>query len=196
MGFASFGPPIMRPPARRPPAAGRTLEIRADRDGWRHDPPEFAPVWTTGRLSGTLPVARNRPFRHDVLSGLGVAAASSRSRSGRALSRSQSRAARSSRLLSGARSPRSRSVSSTAQASMYRSSCNRSSSSRRITTSLAPRARSAARWRETQSHCRHRWLQNSRGRPGPDRGFSTRRHHRHRSPGRPVDSAEFVMTKY
>jgi len=133
-------------------------------------------------------------LRHDVLPRGGLAAETSRSRSGRALSRSQSSAARSSRLLRGPRSAKSRSVSSTAHASMYRSSWSRSSSGRLMTISSVPRARSAARCRDTQSHCRQRWLQNSRGRPGPERRSRTRRHHRHRSPFTRCASC-FVMTK-
>ena len=72
------------------------------------------------------------------------------------------------------------SASPIAHASTYKSSWSASSSSRAITNSFSLSSSSAARWRDTQSHCRHRWEQNCRGRPGPDRSGSTRLHHRHR----------------
>ena len=103
------------------------------------------------------------------------AAPISRFRRGLAASRSHSIASASSRGVALLRSTRSRSTSSTAHANTYSSSCRASSSDRATTSSFSLRSNSAARCRATQSHCRHRPEQNSRGRPGPDRSGRARR---------------------
>jgi|GEM_PF-5990292 len=155
------------------------------------------------RSVANSPVSRSGGalFRHDVMSGVLPGAETSRSRSGFAASSNQSRICSSSRAVRVPSAPRSRSVSSTAQASAYMASWRPSSSSRAMTSSFSLSSSSRARWRDTQSHCRHRWLQNTFGRPGPVRAGSTRRHHRHRDPTGPPSSrsqsrptACFVMT--
>jgi len=103
----------------------------------------------------------------------------------RAASSSQSRELRSSAALNRPR-PRSRSVSSTAQAKTYRSSRRRSSASRATISSFSLSSSSAARWRCTQSHWRHDWEQNFFRRPGPCCSGSTRRHHPHRRSVSPI----------
>ena len=98
--------------------------------------------------------------------GVPQAAPISRFLRGLAASRSHSNASASSRGVAALRSPRSRSTSSTAHANTYSSSCSASSSDRATTSSFSLSSNSAARCRATQSHCRHRPEQNSRGRPG------------------------------
>lgn len=128
------------------------------------------------------------PLRHDVFPGGMAGAETSRSRRGWAAARRWSMTNWSSRTLGRApAASTSASASLTAHANTYRSSCSASSSSRAITNSFSLSSSSAARWRDTQSHCRQRWEQNWRGRPGPDRSGNTLLHHRHR--------ASSVMTK-
>ena len=120
-------------------------------------------------------------LRHDGILGVLLGAESSRSRRGLADSSSQSSILlRSLALALAADALKSFSVSSTAHARTYRSSWRRSSSPRAITNSSSLSCNSCARCLDTQSHCRHFWLQNWRGRPGPSRGGSTLRHQRHR----------------
>lgn len=102
----------------------------------------------------------------------------SRSRSGLAAASSHWTASSNSVAVRRPVPSRSRSTSSTAHANTYSSSCSASSSSRATTSSWSLSSSSRARCRATQSHWRHRWAQNSRGRPGPRLGGSARRHHR------------------
>lgn len=142
--------------------------------------PDRSPARRDRDRPGRSRPARRR-LRHDEMEGGAAGAESSRSRSGRAASRSHSRISRSSRAV--ARAPaaaRSRSASSTAHARTYRSSCNASSSDRAMTSSPSLSCSSPARCLATQSHWRQRCPQNSRGRPGPDLAGNTRRHQRHR----------------
>ena len=139
-----------------------------------------------------------QPLRAEYPPGPGqrLGAEISRSPRGRAASSSHSRASVSCWTVGRPPAARSRSVSSTAHASTYNSSWSRSSSSRAITSSFSLSSSSAARCRETQSHWRQRCEQNSRGRPGPVRSGSSRRHQRqHGAPSSLAGGGEFVMTK-
>ncbi len=129
----------------------------------------------------------------------GVGLAISRSRSGAAASSNQFSDSRSSRSFRLPVAARSRRTSSTAHASTYRSSRSASSSVRATTRSVSLMCNSRARCRATQSHCRHAWRQNSRGRPVLPGAGSTRRHQRQRasrSPDSDDSGGSFVMTKH
>ena len=168
---------LRRSVTRRRPDACRPWD--PDHPSWQHP------------SQGALPVSAVPGYllRHDGMVGGMAGAESSRSLRGLAASSSQVTISRSSlRVGLAPEAARSRSASSTAHASTYKSSCNASSSDLAITNSPSLSSSSCARCRATQSHCRQRCEQNSLGRPGPFRSGSTLLHHRHRP--------SCVMTKW